>query len=105
MNSSGLVAAFEYAGGVEVSDELGFGVAPVAVDADLPAPQALGDGPGQGGLADADRALQQHVSAGFQAGQHGSKLRAAPDDAVGRCQRLEIGKGAHTLSAPLRKSL
>ena len=89
------VALLEHERRVEPAGELALGVAVVAVHAHRVAPEVAADGQGDGGLADADGALQQEVTAGAEHGQGRRQLALAADDAV---LALDLLDGGHVVT-------
>jgi len=76
------IAAGEDERRVEPAGELALGVAVVAVDAHRRPAEVRADGEGHRGLADADRALEQKVTAGPEDGERRGELALPADDAV-----------------------
>ena len=85
---------FQHQRRVEPAGELALRVAVVAVHAHGVAAQVAADGEGDGGLADADRPLEQQVTAGAEHGERRRQLALAPDDAV---LLLDLPDGGHGL--------
>lgn len=91
----GLVAALQHSGGIEVSDELGFGVATVAVHTDEAAAHAFGHGSGERCFAHPDRTLKQRMTTSDKACVDRSKLRSPADHSVGTRDGIRIEAGGH----------
>ena len=89
------VALLEHERRVEPAGELALGVAVVAVDAHGVAAEVAADGQGDGGLAHADRALEQQVTAGAEHGEGRGQFALAADDAV---LALDLLDGGHVVT-------